>query len=103
MAVLLPPGGGCLTAVRTGANALAAYKNNSATPIATSTEASMALVALEFYIFARNNANTADVPSTDTAGIIAFHSGLGSAANVAQFQFDLNAYMTNLGTNVYVN
>ena len=92
---------GFWTASRTGASTLALYKNSNSTAFGTATTASGSLASnTNFYIGARSNNNSAEWFSTDQIAITTIGAGM-SAANVAQFQTDLNAYMTSLGTNVY--
>lgn len=92
---------GFWTASRTGASALALYKNSNSTAFNSATTASGSLASnTNFYIGARSNNNSAEWFSTDQIAITTIGAGM-SAANVSQFQTDLNAYMTALGTNVY--
>lgn len=92
---------GMYTAVRTGASAQAVYLNSSATALGTETQASIALANLNFFILARNQNATPVNFLTDQVAITAIGGGMTNGTNVAQFQTDLNAYMTSLGTNVY--
>ena len=92
---------GFWTASRTGASALALYKNSNSTAFNSATTASASLASnTNFYIGARSVNNVADLFSSDQIAITTIGAGM-SAANTAQFQTDLNAYMTSLGVNVY--
>jgi len=78
----------------------AGFGGNS-TALATDTDASIALANMNFYIGARNSSGTAELFGNDQLAIVTIGGGMTNGANVAQFQADLNAYMTALGTNVY--
>jgi hypothetical protein len=94
---------GVWTSSRTGASTIAVYHNSSATPFATASTASSATSPFDFFILAVNTDNTAvsciGLQNTQIS-ITAISAGT-SAADTAQFQTDLNSYMTALGTNVY--
>ncbi len=91
---------GFWTASRVGSD-VSVYKNSSSTATATdNTSPNIATPSINFYILARNNAGTADRISGDQIAITTIGAGM-SGAQSAQFQTDLNAYMTSLGTNVY--
>jgi hypothetical protein len=96
-----PNAQGFFTSVRTGASAQAVYKNSSSTAVATNTTSSIAVPALNFFIGARNQDATPVNYLSDQLAITTIGSGMTDGTNVAQFQTDLNAYMTSLGTNVY--
>jgi hypothetical protein len=92
---------GFWTASRTGASALALYKNSSSTAFASATASSITLpVGFNFFIGALNNNGTAGVLSSDQIAISTIGGGMTNT-QAAQLQTDLNAYMTSLGTNVY--
>ena len=92
---------GFWTASRTGASAVALYRNSNSTAFATSSSSSLSLGAnVVFFVNARNNNGSPDLFGADEIAIVAYGAGM-SNTNTAQFQADLNAYMTALGTNVY--
>ncbi len=92
---------GFWTASRTGSGTMALYKNSNSTAFNTATTASQALAqGAKFFVLARSVNDVAGLFTTDEIAITTIGAGM-SAANVAQFQTDLNAYMTSLGTNVY--
>lgn len=92
---------GFYTISRTGSATTDVYKNSNTTAIFSPTTTSTALSATTFYVGAENVQVSADAFfSDDQIAVVAFGAGL-SAADAAQFQTDINAYMTTLGTNVY--
>ncbi len=92
---------GMYTAVRTGASAQAVYKSSNSTALGTNTTSSIALANLNFFILARNQNATPVNFLSDQVAITTIGGSMTNGTNVAQFQTDLNAYMTSLGTNVY--
>ncbi len=92
---------GFYTVSRTGSTTTDVYRNSSASSLATRTAASATLISSSFYIGAsRLTSAVAHRYSDDQIAVVAFGAGL-SGANAAQFQTDINAYMTSIGTNVY--
>lgn len=93
---------GFYTVSRTGATTSNTYKNSNTSSIFSDSTASLAgLSATTFYIGAENVQVGADNWfSDDQIAVVAFGAGL-SSTDAAQFQTDINAYMTSLGTNVY--
>ena len=87
-------------ASRTGASAVAVYRNASGTAVFTGTAPSTGLSAQSFFIAgARAGAGTGDF-SQDQISIAFLGGGLSSAQWVS-FQARINAYMTSNGINVY--
>jgi hypothetical protein len=92
---------GFYTVSRTASTTTEVYKNSSSTSIFSDATASTALVSTTFYVGAEHLSGGGNTFfSDDQIAIVAFGPGL-SGANAAQFQTDVNAYMTSLGTNVY--
>lgn len=92
---------GFYTVSRTGSTTTNVYKNSSSTSIFSDATASVVLSTTVFYVGAEHLSGGVDrFFSDDQIAIVAFGAGL-SGPNAAQFQTDINTYMTALGTNVY--
>lgn len=97
---------GFFTVNRSAASGVGAddiYKNSNSTPIGTGTTASTTRPNLNMFVMGQNLNGTNSAPSAtgDRIAMFAIGSSLGNGAAIAQFQTDINAYMTSEGANVY--
>lgn len=86
-----------------GAGADDLYKNSVTTPIGTGTTTSIARPNLNMFVMGQNVNGTNTAPSAvgDRIAMFAMGASLGNATAIAQFQTDINTYMTAVGASVY--